>query len=93
MYSFYQLLPGPLDLSYYTCAGLDPTSDLALPTKPEGVILLVSAIFQLIVNARIAAVKNHEKLKKLQEMTQTRRLCMHLQMYIGMKAETGFLVD
>ena len=46
-------MSGQKPLQYYTCADLDPSTDLSLPKRREGIILAASIAILVFVNLKI----------------------------------------
>ena len=61
----YEFQPNRQALYYYSCCGLDPNHFEKLPEKTDGTLLIPSAVFQIVLNARIIAWKNSNKMKFL----------------------------
>jgi hypothetical protein len=61
--TIYSMLPAREVIFFYICCGLDPTIDGKLPEKPDGMVLIFSIVFQLVLNARIFTWKHFKNTK------------------------------
>ena len=61
-------------LYYYTCCDHDLGQDLKFPEKKDGLLLISSIIFQLVLNAKITAWKYSNKVKIITALFRTKCL-------------------
>ena len=67
----YEFMPNQQYIYNYTCCGFDPGTDAKLPGKPDGILLIVSIILQLVLHARIFAWKHSNRFFNINCLSST----------------------